>query len=160
GTRGEEVKTSADGRVFVSQSGQVDVLGPRTAPHVVSVNPPPSGVVALPLASISVTFDQDMLADDPADPGSVLDPDNYQLQSVSAGRLPTVGVAYAPASRTAVLTSAARAADHSPLHVPAAAESSEGVALAGPFDSDFDATADLSSVLSVRFSQARSDRHA
>src|SRR5205807_580500 len=95
---------SADGRVFVSQSHQVDVLGVLTAPHVVNVNPPDTAVVALPLASINITFDQDMQANDPADQDSVLNPTNYRLQGNSAGLVPVVGVAYDAASRTVSLT--------------------------------------------------------
>ena len=36
GTRGDAIKTSANGRVFISQSHQIDVLQPVTAPHVLS----------------------------------------------------------------------------------------------------------------------------
>ena len=68
GTRGDEIKTSADGRVFISQSHQVDVLGPILPPQCPSTNPPPQGIVALPLGSISVTFDEDMLTGDPPTP--------------------------------------------------------------------------------------------
>ena len=74
GTRGDIVRTSVDGRVFLSQSHQVDVLGPVRAPHVASTNPPPDAFVSLPFASISVTFDEDMLADAASDPRSVLNP--------------------------------------------------------------------------------------
>src|SRR5262249_40020966 len=56
GTRGDEIKVSADGRVFISQSHQVDVLNPVQPPHVASTNPPPQGIVALPLGTVGITF--------------------------------------------------------------------------------------------------------
>src|SRR5439155_26773539 len=41
GTRGDIIKTTADGRVLLSQSHQIDVLSPVTAPRVAATNPPP-----------------------------------------------------------------------------------------------------------------------
>ncbi|HEX4609016.1 MAG TPA: putative Ig domain-containing protein, partial [Urbifossiella sp.] len=158
GTRGGAIKTSADGRVFLSQSHQVDVLGPLTPPHVAAVNPPAGAVAALPLAGISVTFDADMLADDPADPHSVLNPNNYRLTGDSAGAVSVVGVAYDAASRTAVLTFPVLTADRYHLAVLTGLTNDLGVALEQEYDSAFTATADLSAVLSLHFSTARSDR--
>ncbi|MFO7898428.1 MAG: CARDB domain-containing protein, partial [Planctomycetota bacterium] len=57
GSRGDVVATTADGRVLVSQSEQIDVFNPVSAPVVVATNPPADGVVALPLPVIAVTFD-------------------------------------------------------------------------------------------------------
>src|SRR5262249_27173884 len=85
GTRGDEIKTAPDGRVFLSQSHQVDVLNPVRPPHVASTNPPPQGVVSLPFGQLNVTFDEDMLAGDPTDPHSVLNPANYTLAGDETG---------------------------------------------------------------------------
>ncbi len=158
GSRGDEIKTTPDGRVLLSQSLQVDVLGPVTAPHVLAVNPPPAAVVALPLGSISVTFSQDMLADNVTDPGSVLDPNNFVLQGDSAGLVPIRSVVYDAASRTAVLGFNALSADYYNLKVLSSLLSNLGVPLAQEFDSSFTATADLSSVISLQFGATRSDR--
>src|SRR5262249_4163393 len=79
GTRGETLTTTADGRVLLCQSNQIDVLGPILAPHVVDTSPPADALAALPLEGIRVTFDNDMLADNPGDPHSVTNPANYQL---------------------------------------------------------------------------------
>ena len=158
GSRGDEIKTTPDGRVLLSQSHEVDVLGPVTAPQVVAVNPPPDAAVALPLGSISVTFDQDMLDDDVTDPRSVLDPSNYVLQGDSAGRIPIRSVVYDAASRTAVLSFDAITADHYELRVLTSLMSAIDVPLAQEFDSSFTATTDLSSVISLRFGLTRSDR--
>src|SRR5262249_24376113 len=141
GSRGDVVKTTADGRVLVSQSNQVDVLGPVTAPDVLCVSPPPDATVALPLGNVSVTFDHDMLVGDPADPGSVLNPDNYQLAGDSAGPVPVLGVAYDPATRTAVFSFDALRSDHYQLKVLTGLRSAQGVPLAQEFDSAFTATA-------------------
>ena len=62
GTRGDVVITTSDGRVLISQSNQVDVLNPATAPLVVATNPPAGARSPLPLPFIAVTFDQDMFA--------------------------------------------------------------------------------------------------
>ena len=126
GSRGDEIKTTPDGRVLLSQSHQVDVLGPVTAPHVVSVNPPPGADVALPLGSISVTFDQDMLADTTTDAGSVLNPNNYSLQGDSAGMVPAQAVTYNAASRTAVLFFNSLTADNYQMKVLTGLKSDQG----------------------------------
>ena len=157
GSRGDEIKTTPDGRVLLSQSHEVDVLGPVTAPQVVAVNPPPAAAVALPLGSISVTFDQDMLADDVTDPGSVLNPSNYVLQGDSAGLVPIQSVVYDAASRTAVLSFAALTADHYELRVLTGLLSGIGVPLAQEYDSGFTAITDLSSVINLQFGTTRSD---
>jgi len=158
GTRGDKITTTPDGRVLLSQSLQVDVLGPVVAPRVLAVDPPPSSVVALPLGSISVSFDQDMLADNAADPNSVLNPNNYLLQGNSAGSVPIISVTYDASSRTAVLTFDALTADDYELRVLTGLRSTEGVNLAQEFDSTFTATADLSSVIDLQFGLSRSDR--
>src|SRR5262249_30982425 len=104
GTRGDELKASADGRLFISQSHQVDVLNPIQPPHVSSTNPPPQGIVSLPLGTMTVTFDQDMLADDASDPHSILNPANYHLTGDASGPVAINSVVYDAASRTATLS--------------------------------------------------------
>ena len=59
-----------------------------------STFPPPDDIVALPLGSISVTFDQDMLADSATDPGSVLNPANFTLTGTNAAAITITGVSY------------------------------------------------------------------
>ncbi len=53
GSRGDIVAVGTDGRVFVSQSHQIDVLKQLSAPLVLSVNPPAGVTVPLPMASIT-----------------------------------------------------------------------------------------------------------
>ncbi|HWY88731.1 MAG TPA: pre-peptidase C-terminal domain-containing protein, partial [Gemmataceae bacterium] len=117
GTRGDEIKTSADGRVFISQSHQVDVLNPIQPPHVAGTNPPPQGIVSLPLGSVSVTFDEDMLVGDPTDPHAVVNPANYQLTGDNSGAVTITSVSYDAATRTALLEFNNPNADHYTLKV-------------------------------------------
>ena len=160
GSRGDEIKTTPSGRVLISQSHQVDVLGPVTAPNVVIVNPPPGVSVALPLGSISVTFDQDMLNDSPTDPAAVVNPSNFRLQGDAAGSVPIRNVAYDPASRTAVISFDSLTSDHYKLQVLSGVTSAIGVPLAHEFDSDFTTTTDLSSIVALQFSRTRSNAAA
>src|SRR3546814_8803008 len=64
GSRGDVVTTTSDGRLLVSQSNQVDVVAPATAPTVVATNPPADAQIALPQPFLSNTFDQDMFVAD------------------------------------------------------------------------------------------------
>ncbi|MGA2068563.1 MAG: CARDB domain-containing protein, partial [Thermoguttaceae bacterium] len=157
GTRGDEIETTADGRVLLSQSLQVDVLNPALAPHVVSSNPPPQAEVALPLGSVSVTFDEDMLADNATDPNSVLNPANYSLIGDQQGRIAIQGITYDAASRTAVLTFDSLAGDHYVLTVGTGAESAEGISLAQAYISDFQALTDYTPSIAIHFSNGRAD---
>ncbi len=159
GSRGDEIKTTADGRVLLSQSHQVDVLGPITAPHVIAVNPPPGSDVALPLGSISIVFDQDMQADSAADPNSVLNPNNYRLTGDSTGPQAIQAVTYNPTTRTVTLSFNALSADHYKLRVLTGLKSARGIPLPAEYDSDFTATADLSGILNLQFGLSRSDRN-
>jgi hypothetical protein len=158
GTRGDEIKAGADGRLFISQSHQIDVLNPIRSPRVASTNPPPDMTVALPFASITVTFDNDMLASTATDPHSVLNPNNYQLLGDSAGLVVIRGVSYDKANRTAVLSFDPLYADRYQLQVLAGINSSTGLGLAESYSTRFTAIADLTSVLGLQFSMARSDR--
>ena len=103
GTRGDEIKTSADGRIFISQSHQVDVLNPIQPPHVASTNPPAQGIVSLPLGSVSVTFDEDMFVGSASDPHGVINPANYTLTGDNSGPVTITSVSYDAGSRTALL---------------------------------------------------------
>ena len=56
GSRGDLVETTEDGRLFVSQSGGVDVFSPLIAPQIAFTNPPSDGIVALPQGTGSSYF--------------------------------------------------------------------------------------------------------
>src|SRR5205807_5875042 len=104
GTRGETVQTTADGRLLIAQSHQIDVVAPIVAPRVVSVNPPNGSSAALPLSKVTVRFDQDMLQGDGSLPGSVLNFGNYDLTASSGETVLLNGVTYDVTSRTVTLS--------------------------------------------------------
>ena len=60
GPSAEQLLATADGRLLIANGSQVDVLAPLVAPSVVKTNPVDGSIVALPLSSITVTFDRDM----------------------------------------------------------------------------------------------------
>ena len=115
GTRGNQLATTADGRVLLSQSYQVDVLNAIRPPHVAWTNPPPEALLALPLDSVSVTFDADMLADDAGNANSVLNPANYVFRGDAQGPIPITQrqLRRRPPHRRADL----RRAGRRPLHI-------------------------------------------
>ncbi len=94
GSRGDIVKTTADGRVLLSQSHQIDVLKPIQNPHVIGTNPPSDATITQPLGSIAVTFDSDMFLGSASDSASVLNPDNYLLIGEINGEVPVLSVIY------------------------------------------------------------------
>ncbi len=157
GSRGFEITTSADGRVFISQTSQIDVLNPIQPPSVAATNPPDGAVVALPLGSISVTFDEDMLADSATDPGSVLNPANYTLTGENSGPATITGVTYIEATRTAVLTFASLTPDAYVLQVGTGVESAQGLALQAVYSTSFQAAADFTPMIDISFSHGRAD---
>jgi hypothetical protein len=158
GTRGDVIATTPDGRVLLSQSHQVDVLEPLQAPLVAGTNPPADATVALPLGSVSVTFDHDMFLGDATDARSVLDPANYSLTRADGSAVTIQAVAYDQASRTAVLTFDAINAGDYTLHVSTNVLSSDGLGLALAYTTQFTAVTDISSLISLQFSDSRMDR--
>src|SRR5262249_10776191 len=120
-------------------------LNPVRPPHVASTNPPLQGVVSLPFGLLSVTFDEDMLAGDPTDPHSVLNPANYTLDGDETGPVPITSVTYDPASRTALISFDNLNADHYTLQVLTGVESAGGLPLASIYTTDFQAVSDFSS---------------
>ena len=158
GTRGFDVFATADGRLLISQSHEVDVLDPVVPPNVVSVNPPPESVAALPLPLLSVTFDQDMFVGPSSDTSSVTDPANYVLTGATSGRIAVQAVQYNPISRTALLTVFGLSADQYTLTVSNSIESANLVAMLAPYVTHFTAVSNLAPYVQVSFYDARSDR--
>jgi hypothetical protein len=157
GSRGDEIKTAADGRIFLSQSHQVDELKPLHAPRVASTNPPPDGITALPLGTISITFDQDMFSDSAPDPRSVTNPANYRLTGDQTGPITIRSVAYDARSRTAALSFDNLEADHYLIQVGTGVQSREGLALAQPYASRFTALSDFTAKVDIQFSRGRAN---
>src|SRR5205823_12623360 len=57
GSRGDEIKATPRGQILISQSHQVDVLSPVSAPLVAGSNPPDGATAGLPLGTIRIIFD-------------------------------------------------------------------------------------------------------
>ncbi len=157
GSRGFDVLATADGRLLISQSHEVDVLLPIQAPQVVASNPPAGATVSLPLGTISVVFDHDMFQGNPSDIRSVLDPANYQLVGDTAGPIPITAVEYDPASRTAFLSFNAIAPGGYTLSVNPNVQSTDGLGLAQGYSSHFLAISDLSSQVTLNFYAGRAN---
>ena len=160
GTRGDILVTTPDGRLLVSQSNQVDVLSPILAPAVAFTNPAADSVVALPLGSVSVTFDHDMDVGDKTEPGSVLNPDNYQLRGATAGNVPIPirSVIYDAEGRTAILTFESLPAEPFELTVRSTVESRQGLSMEADYVSTFLAISDFTPFVNIEFTNSRMHR--
>ena len=158
GTRGFDLLATADGRLLISQSHEVDVVEPVVPPGVAAVNPPAGAVTALPLAFIDVTFDQDMYAGPAGDSSSVTDPANYALVGQATGAATIQSVRYDPATRTALLIVSGLTADQYTLTVGDSIVGANGLALAAPYVTQFTAVGDLSQYVKLTFTTTRSDR--
>ncbi len=158
GSRGANVRATADGRVFLSQSHEIDVLNLIAPPHVADTNPPDGAIAALPLDAVSVTFDQAMYVGQATESGSVLNPANYLLRGETVGDVPVRAVAYDAATHTALLRFDGLEADHYRLAVHDTLAGRDGLPLPVEYTTQFTAVTDLSSLLDVRFTRARSDR--
>ena len=140
GSRGDVVVTTSDGRILISQSNQVDVLKPAERPLLVTSNPSDGAVVDPSLATITLTFSEDMLTGDGSAPGSVLNPFNYALSGVTSGPITISGITYDAPSRTVTLTidnAGGLSADQFALTVSSAVESIDHLSLLQPFVLDF-----------------------
>ena len=111
--------------------------------------------MSLPLGSVSVTFDEDMIADSAGRPRLGARPGELHphRRPPRQGRHPRA-IAYDAASRTAVLTFDALDADRYVLKVGTGVKSSDGLPLAQAYSTDFEAVADFSSLITVRFTTA------
>ncbi|MHB8956711.1 MAG: putative Ig domain-containing protein [Pirellulaceae bacterium] len=158
GTRGDVVLTTSDGRILVSQSHQVDILYPASAPVVVASSPPDASTVALPLGTITVTFDQAMYVGGSLHPASVTNVDNYHVVGVTSGPVAITSVVYDADSHTAVLFPQRLEPDQYALRVQPAIASADGLKLAETYAATFLAVSDFSTLVDVEFSHARSNR--
>ncbi|TAK53398.1 MAG: hypothetical protein EPO25_10765, partial [Gammaproteobacteria bacterium] len=158
GPLAESLALTADGRLLIANSAQVDVLAPVTAPAVVSVLPADGTIVPLPLTSITVTFDRDMNAGGPGEAGSVLNPANYELRGAGAGVVAIASIVWDQATRTATLGFEPLQADEYTLTVRAQIRSDDGLALRAASVTEFIGVQDFSSLVQLEFLATRSSR--
>jgi subtilase family serine protease len=152
GSRGDIIEASNDGKLLLSQSHEVTVFSPVTAPQVAYTNPADESIVALPKGSISVTFDQAMLE------AGVLNPANYTLIGENKGNLTPTKVSYDAASKTVLLEFNALETDKYQLIVSGNLKSTEGISLGEDYQVDFTAVSDFSPYVDLEFTNTRSDR--
>lgn len=158
GSRGDIVKTTADGRILLSQSQQIDVLNPLSAPQVTSTNPAPDALVALPNSTIAVTFNSDMLVGSGTEAFSVLNKANFVLDGENQEPLTPQTVRYDATTRTAYLSFAALEADHYELQVSSQLRSNAGMAMEQAYQVDFTAVSDFTPFVDLQLINTRSER--
>ncbi len=158
GSRGDVIVTTADGRVLISQSNQVDVLNPAIAPLVIATNPPTNGIAALPVSTITVTFDQQMFTGAGGEPNSVLNPDNYLLVGQNTGAVPVNDVFYIDEANTAHLLAGYLDPDVYTLTVQSDVASVEQIRMEADYVTSFTGVSDFSAFVDIDFDTVRSDR--
>src|SRR6185295_6913302 len=105
GSRGDTVHISTDGRIYLAQSGQVDVLFPVRAPQVIASSPVNQAGTVPVINHASLVFDSQMSAGSVSDPVSVTNLANYRLIDLDTGGVIDVGAArYNAAARAVELT--------------------------------------------------------
>ncbi len=157
GTRGDALITTADGRVLLSQSHQVDVLSLLVPPAVIATNPPQDAVVVLPLPHLAAVFDHDMAYADPRQLTSVLNLNNYQLLATGLGNIPLKSATYQVETRTTFLVPPTLQPGHYELQIGNIA-STDGLTLPATYVTTFDAVSDFSALVDIEFSLTRADR--
>ncbi|MCA9137966.1 MAG: hypothetical protein KDB00_14440, partial [Planctomycetales bacterium] len=158
GTRGDVIITTSDGRVLLSQSSQVDVLNPIAQPHVVSTNPAPQTIVALPLPLVTVTFDQDMFVGSGNEPMSVINPINYRLTNKTGHSAVIRSIRYDSATRTALISAEVQDPGEYVLVVEGDIAGGSGFTLGPPYATEFTVVGDLSPFVDIDFTTSRLDR--
>jgi hypothetical protein len=108
GKRGENIKTTADGKIYLSQGTHIDVIKPLLPPQILGVNPPPGSSVILSPSEIRVTFDEAMNASNDRlnsslFTNSVIDPNNYTLNSDRHGNIAIQSVTYDASAQVAIV---------------------------------------------------------
>ncbi len=158
GSRGDSVLATTDGRIFVSQSGQVDLLTAQLEPTVIATNPPDQANVALPLSLFTVRFDQEMRTGDRTSAGSVLNPDNYHLIDAAGKRLQVQRVVYDPTTNTVLLTIPGISPADYRLVVKGTVQTRLGVAMGSDYETRFTAIDSAAALVSFAFSNSRLER--
>ena len=102
GQRGDFAHVGPDGRLYITQSDQIDVFSPILPPQVVAVNPANNAQIPPGVTTAEVTFNGAMIANNAAD--SVTNSANYVLTNTTTGQQVSVSaVTYDPSSDTAEL---------------------------------------------------------
>ncbi|HND51258.1 MAG TPA: putative Ig domain-containing protein, partial [Pirellulaceae bacterium] len=153
GSRGDFLHVSPDGRVYVTQSNEIDVLSPVTPPRVVATTPIGGANLSQAIREATVTFDVDMLE------SSVTNPANYRIRNLTNNVVIDVGgVSYDPGNRTARLQFEALPQSRYALVVDAGVVATNGEELPQAYSAEFSYLADFSAVMPVTLSTTRLNR--
>ncbi|MCA9170534.1 MAG: tandem-95 repeat protein, partial [Planctomycetales bacterium] len=158
-SRGEFIEIGPDGRLYITQSDQVDVLYPITAPSVIATTPI-DGETLLPVVNeATVVFDTDMFVGAVNDPASVINSANYIITNIDTNTPVDVQqVLYNAQSHTATLIFEGLAPSSYELLVGADLQSDLRVRMGKPFTANFEVFEDLTTSLPVTFSTTRVSR--
>ena len=163
GTHGENLKTTADGKIYLSQGSHIDVISPLLPPQILGVNPPPGTSVILPQSEIRITFDEAMNASNAQSnstlfTNSVVNPSNYTLSGDRLGNIGIQSVTYDASAQVAIVKFNSLLPDNYHLKVSNQVKSVDGLNLVASYQESFTVFGDFASVVDLKFSGARADR--
>jgi subtilase family serine protease len=156
GPLAEGLAIAKDGSLLIGNSRQVDVLMPLTPPSVVRVTPADGVIAPLPVTSVTITFDQDMLAN--GQPGSVFNPANYRLTGQASGVVEITSIDWNTATRSVTLGFGTLMPDVFTLTLDPRLQSVDRLPLKAAYSSTFIGVQDFSALVSLEFVATRSDR--
>ncbi len=160
GTRGDVLLATADGRLLISQSHQVDLLAVDLTPAVVATRPADGSPAVLPRNWLTVTFNRPMHAAGDSDPASVLNPGNYRLVREGIQTVPIRQVRYHAGSRTALLAVPDLTPGGYRLTVAATLAAADGIRMTNEHTVHFTAARDVTAAVEMVFANSRQDREA
>src|SRR6185436_7883474 len=128
------LEVGPDGRLYASQSNQVDVLFPITQPRVIASSPIQGQGITPIVNAASITFDVGMSSLDSTATASVTNLANYKLLNLDTGlSVPISAVAYDASNRTARMAFESLAPNQYRLSVSRSVQSEVGVSLGDEF---------------------------
>jgi YD repeat-containing protein len=159
GTRGDFLHVGPDGRLFVTQSNQVDVLSPIVVPRVLGITPNDGSSLAPLLNTATVLFSTDMLTGSAA--GSVTSAANYRLLDVTTGEAIDIDtLIYLPVQRLAIFQFEPLLAGTYQLEVLDTVRSNFGAQLDAGTASQFQVLENVTSNVSADYLRTRYNRAA
>ncbi len=161
GSRGEYTAVGPDGRLYISQSNQIDVLFPLVAPNVIAPNPVNNSSVNPAVTTATITFDSAMDASSATDPNSVTNVADYTLTDITRHQTVNIGAAiYDNATHTAqIFFESLSPSDQFTLTVSGSVESALGLTLGTPYTSTFSVLQSIAT-LTPNFTNTRMNRGA
>jgi hypothetical protein len=139
------------------------VIDPLLPPQILGVNPPPGSSVILSPSEIRVTFDEAMNASNDRlnsslFTNSVINPNNYTLNSDRNGNITIQSVTYDASAQVAIVKFNSLIPDNYQLKISERLKSQEGLNLATPYQETFTVFGDFASVIDLKFTSSRADR--